>query len=117
MDQLRGGAGIGTMHAICQTSFDNPNARMCNTKEFIDSPNITTITSEDPAASWIHPFVMSAGGDYSGGYQADRSCLGWSVTDINVDGVAVVVNESGRISFESRACTAVLPVTCCAPSP
>ena len=119
---VNGGVGINKMHAICQAAFDNSNARMCNTKEFIDSPNIADIEPADTAYSWIHPFVV--GGNLSSGifdyfgqfYLSERAnCRGWNMSDSSRSGAVIEVDSSNATRLRARECDLELTVTCCVP--
>jgi hypothetical protein len=101
-----GGPGILAMHDLCRAEF-GPEARMCESKEFILSPNAMAPTA---FRAWLHPTLVDDQRDYAG--FTGRSCGGWNTVDPNTGGLTI--NKFGRL--EDRPCQSVLPVTCCAPA-
>ena len=137
-----GGIGFAAMNAACLPDF-GPDARMCTTKEVVQTPNLQQIlaTADDGvSAGWTHPVIVSevfnptigTGGaqiirDFSDfrwiGQQPkpipDISCFRWTNADPTNNGTVVIVDQSptnppGTISNASCNATSI-PVACCAP--
>ncbi len=93
------------MHALCQDDF-GPDARMCTSKEFWQSPN-----ADKPAEdAWLHSDRQGENIDFTGLGNRNANCDAWNT---NVGGTGIVVTTDGRVAQPS--CTVARPVTCCAP--
>lgn len=123
-------AGINHMHATCQTDFGN-EARMCTTREFYETPEISSITLA--AAPWIEPVISSMISNGSvmhyvvvgGRVLADGlplpditgvNCNGWA--DPNGGHRGTVINHdppSDAYFISWSVCNVSRPVACCIP--
>ncbi|MGD8592503.1 MAG: hypothetical protein PVF82_06695 [Gammaproteobacteria bacterium] len=118
---VRGGATIAGMHRVCQTDLNNQQARMCTTKELVESPNIP-ISSQ---IAWVHPYIVGMVYnptsdkiivvDYSGitiqiGEGVSGSCGGWLKSAPPYYGTAFVNGY-----FGTTGCDLDAYIACCGP--
>lgn len=113
-----GEVGVNNLYKICQDDLGNDAARMCNSKEFMLSPSVASITA-DSLSSWVHPTIIGSFGvenfiDYTGVYLGllnYTSCKGWIG---RTRGLTVFV-IGGAVTFGSLSCEDARQVTCCTP--
>lgn len=130
-DPVPASTGALGMDLECQAAFANPQARMCDTREYFDTPDKSTHIG----SGWIWPEVVSSyydtdkaevhhviypGASFKGDIGAVGSCHLWQRVDTSLSG-AVVNTDSGSILDRrrprvlTRNCGNTLRVSCCAP--
>ena len=109
---VTGGTGIANMYRVCQEDIDNPQAKMCNTEEFIQSPGISAITPNELDQAWINPLYVNDSRDYSG--YAFTHCAQWA-SELTTSVGLTAHMVSGVLLLENSYCDVTLPITCCAP--
>jgi hypothetical protein len=118
--------GLPGMHALCQESF-GPDALMCTTEQFFQSPGIATSPPE-PVVAWIQPKIIESFQtstenatclDYSTAQMScrsnDNTCNQWAFRS-NPGSPRGLTFESLSGGVSTEACDAELVVVCCLPA-
>ena len=108
-----GDAGVLQMSRECWLEFGD-GARMCTSVEVMETTALPGQSGSPPG--WVRPvYAPHRGTGYldASGYKAGLTvtCEGWAT----LVGSGMAVSPTG--AFSARACNALTPVACCAPTP
>ena len=119
---IPGTAGLKRLYEVCQEDFNNPNARMCNSEELLDSVDFSMLPSIDNKG-WLHPKLVGGTSaytkfliDYSGMVNTPEyiNCNLWSGGQYGLTAYYKAEIDLLGISNGSN-CLGESPVTCCTP--
>lgn len=111
-----GSAGLADLYAACQSDF-GAGAKVCNTQQLLESPNIAG-QSPGSVGAWVRPSVVG----YDGvGVAADYSSRIFSTTSVSsaascggstdIDSKGLIVDS--KFFVRTERCDVARPAVCC----